>query len=250
MFLIDLHLCAYAMARLWPSPMPLLRPAVPRKFSLGGPALQRCVQSRGFRTLGIETSCDDTCVAILRTKEAGTHQVAYPDENEKVTCANKHHQGVHPVEAVESHTRNLPLLVDLIMSRQKSPPDLIAITRGPGMKPCLSVGVSFAKALSLAWGVPLVGVHHMQAHALTPHLEAAIQRTNGIDVHVPQYPFLTLLYGSTPPPLSFIWNMWLIEVVFLLLRLVFVFLWEISGADKGNEGFLVATRCWSTQSQP
>lgn len=105
------------------------------------------------------------------------------------------------MEAVESHTRNLPLLVDSVMSYQKSPPDLIAVTRGPGMKPCLSVGVSFAKALSFAWGVPLVGVHHMQAHALTPHLEAAIKRANGIDIHVPQYPFLTLLYGSTPPPL-------------------------------------------------
>lgn len=192
------------MARLWASPMPLLRPVVPRNFNLGGPALQRCIQSRGFRTLGIETSCDDTCVAILRTEEAGTHhQVAHPDENEKVTCSNRHHQGVHPVEAVESHTRNLPLLVDWIMSRQKSPPDLIAVTRGPGMKPCLSVGVSFAKALSLAWGVPLVGVHHMQAHALTPHLEVALQRANGIDIYMPQYPFLTLLYVSTPPPLFF-----------------------------------------------
>lgn len=107
------------------------------------------------------------------------------------------------MEAVESHTRNLPFLMDLLMRDQKSPPDLIAVTRGPGMKPCLSVGVSFAKALSFAWGVPLVGVHHMQAHALTPHLEAAIQRANGNDVHVPQYPFLTLLYGSTPPPSSF-----------------------------------------------
>lgn len=97
-----------------------------------------------------------------------------------------------------SHNRNLPVLLESVLKNNfKPPPDLIAVTRGPGMKPCLNVGVSFAKALSVAWGVPLVGVHHMQAHALTPHLEAAIMRQYAINVHDPQYPFLTLLYGSS-----------------------------------------------------
>lgn len=198
---IDLPHCAFAMAMLWASPRPLLRPVVPRKLSLHGPTLRTCIQRRGLITLGIETSCDDTCVAVLDTKVDGTRQTAHLRTDKRVTCANKHHQGVHPVEAVESHTRNLPrLLNEVLKNILKPPPDLIAVTRGPGMKPCLNVGVSFAKGLSVAWGVPLIGVHHMQAHALTPHLEAAVARRVNIDAHEPQYPFLTLLYGSTPPP--------------------------------------------------
>ncbi|KAL2287300.1 hypothetical protein FJTKL_05795 [Diaporthe vaccinii] len=185
------------MAMLWASPGPLLRPVVLRKLSLHGPTLRTCIQRRGLITLGIETSCDDTCVAVLDTKVDGTRQTAYLRTNKRVTCANKHHQGVHPVEAVESHTRNLPrLLNEVLESTLKPPPDLIAVTRGPGMKPCLNVGVSFAKGLSVAWGVPLIGVHHMQAHALTPHLEAALARGVNIDAHEPQYPFLTLLVSG------------------------------------------------------
>lgn len=62
------------------------------------------------------------------------------------------------------------------------------------MKPCLSVGISFAKALSLAWDVPLVGVHHMQAHALSIQLHAGMQIQLGRTKEpVPQYPFLNLL---------------------------------------------------------
>lgn len=189
------------MARSWALSRPLTRSVAPSNFNLGGPTLRRCIQRRGLLTLGIETSCDDTCVTLLNTKMVGARQNAWISRNGRVSCANKHHQGIHPVEAVESHTRNLPVLVETALKGMGRTPDLVAVTRGPGMKPCLSVGVSFAKALSVSWGVPLVGVHHMQAHALTPHLEAALKRADVLtDVHDPQYPFLTLLYGSSPPP--------------------------------------------------
>lgn len=243
------------MAMLWASPRPLLRPVVPRKLSLHGPTLRTCIQRRGLITLGIETSCDDTCVTVLQTKGDGTRQTAYLITNDRVTCANKHHQGIHPVEAVESHTRNLPVLLNRALENHfKPPPDLIAVTRGPGMKSCLNVGISFAKGLSVAWGVPLIGVHHMQAHALTPHLEAAIARGHNIDAHEPQYPFLTLLYGSTPPPpkkkkTDTTQDFWLMGVVFLLLRLGRVFFSEVQVADREISGFLVGIQCWCTPSQ-
>ena len=190
------------MVRLWALPRPILRPGIPIEFSLGGPNFQRCRWRRGLWTLAIETSCDDTCVAILSTTEHGSCQGAHVHRNLRVSCANRHHRGVHPVEAVESHTRKLPGLVqDALRSVNNRKPDLIAVTRGPGMAPCLSVGISFAKALAVSLDVPLVGVHHMQAHALTIHLKAAIQRQRGQTVGpVPQYPFLTLLYGSIPVP--------------------------------------------------
>ncbi|KAH8775490.1 glycoprotease pgp1 [Diaporthe sp. PMI_573] len=184
------------MARLWALPRPVLRPGVPRALSIGGPTLRQCSQRRALFTLGIETSCDDTCVSILHTREDGPNEFVYLPENHRVTCANKHHRGVHPVEAVKSHTRNLPALVQTAITR-KGRPDLIAVTRGPGMKPCLSVGVSFAKALSVSWGVPLVGVHHMQAHALSIQLDAAqllsLDKSRGPG---PQYPFLNLLVSG------------------------------------------------------
>lgn len=149
-------------------------------------------------TLGIETSCDDTCVSVLLTTKAG-HQI-YPY---RVSCKNKQHEGVHPVEAVKSHTRNLPGLVQQALeyiprghrNDGKRSPNLIAVTRGPGMPSCLGVGISFAKALSITLDAPLVGVHHMQAHALTVHLDAELHTNT--DGPAPRFPFLTLLYGSS-----------------------------------------------------
>lgn len=193
------------MARLWALPSPVLRSGrsgIPGGLSIGGSTLRQCSHRRALYTMGIETSCDDTCVAIVRTKSKGAHEYVETFGTQRVTCANKHHRGVHPVEAVESHTRNLPALVrrtqaTLEASTGRSRPDLIAVTRGPGMKPCLSVGISFAKALSLAWGVPLVGVHHMQAHALSIQLHAGMRIQEGLSQDPgPKYPFLNLLYVS------------------------------------------------------
>lgn len=189
------------MARLWALPRPIFRPGIPREFSLGGPTLRRCSRRRGFLTLAIETSCDDTCVALLHTPD-GLHESARLLRNFRLSCANKHHRGIHPVEAVESHTRKLPGLVEKALENVPDrKPDLIAVTRGPGMAPCLSVGISFAKALAVSQRVPLVGVHHMQAHALTIHLQTALHYkrddTGGL---MPQYPFLTLLYAFHPLP--------------------------------------------------
>ncbi|KUI65848.1 tRNA N6-adenosine threonylcarbamoyltransferase, mitochondrial [Cytospora mali] len=179
----------------------------------------RCIRYRStFYTLGIETSCDDTCVALLSRKESGTVILFH----ERITCTNKQYEGIHPLEAVESHTRNLPKLIEKALpyvgkeygqrfapSKMESTmapppgapkvlyrPDLIAVTRGPGMKACLSIGISMAKALSVALSVPLIGVHHMQAHALTPHMEADLAHGFGRKASPPEYPFLTLLVSG------------------------------------------------------
>ncbi|KAI3401907.1 hypothetical protein diail_6466 [Diaporthe ilicicola] len=183
------------MVRLHALHRSVLRPGLsPQDFGLRGSSLRRCSRHRGFVTLGIETSCDDTCVSILRPSKRG----GISCKPWRVSCGNKQHQGVHPVEAVKSHTRNLPALVQKALRNiptrpdGKRTPDLIAVTRGPGMTPCLSVGISFAKALSVALDAPLVGVHHMQAHALAVHLDANLPDSKVLG---PQFPFLTLLYG-------------------------------------------------------
>ncbi len=74
-------------------------------------------------------------------------------------------------------------------------PDFVSVTRGPGMRASLSTGLDTAKGLAVAWQVPMVGVNHMQAHALTPRLVAALAQ----DVSAPPdpaFPFLSLLISG------------------------------------------------------
>jgi N6-L-threonylcarbamoyladenine synthase len=76
-------------------------------------------------------------------------------------------------------------------------PTFISVTRGPGMRACLSTGLDTAKGLCLALNIPLVGVHHMQAHALTPRLVSALDSSYGRSkAQEPEFPFLTLLVSG------------------------------------------------------
>ena len=119
--------------------------------------------------LGIETSCDDTCVAVLQCADKA--KVLYSsiarslDENEK-------YGGIHPIVAVKSHEKNIDRLVS---EAEVYKPDLIAVTQGPGMAASLRVGINAAQKLGTKLGVPVIGVHHMQAHALTPRLLDTLQ---------------------------------------------------------------------------
>ncbi|KAL1656786.1 Mitochondrial tRNAs modification protein [Didymella pomorum] len=137
-------------------------------------------------TLAIETSCDDTSVAIV---EKGVHHgstVARLHFHEKVTSNNHVFQGVHPLLTLKSHQENLADLVAEAIEHLPSHegtrrlPDFVSVTRGPGMRSNLMCGLDTAKGLAVAWQKPLVGVHHMQAHALTPRLVAALEAYNAV----------------------------------------------------------------------
>ncbi|KAF2440692.1 hypothetical protein P171DRAFT_457486 [Karstenula rhodostoma CBS 690.94] len=173
------------------------------------------ILTRHLVTLAIETSCDDTAVAVLETKtlQNPATTVAKLHFHEKVTSNNAAFNGVHPLAALESHQENLANLVTQAIERlpeKKRRPDFISVTRGPGMRSNLFTGLDTAKGLAAAWKasrIPLVGVHHMQAHALTSRLVAALDAsetfphawqdgpptTEGeIDV-APKFPFLSVL---------------------------------------------------------
>ena len=75
-----------------------------------------------------------------------------------------------------------------------SKPDFISVTRGPGMRSCLTTGLDTAKGLAVAWRIPLVGVNHMQAHALTPRLVTALSGSS--PNAAPAFPFLSLLVSG------------------------------------------------------
>lgn len=161
---------------------------------------------RGILTLAIETSADDTCVAVLEKTDArpgiGAAKLHF---NKKLTADNRSWKGIHPMATVENHTRVLGALVEEALWHLPAPsserdssaaihlrdhsqsgnntcavpkakPDFVSVTRGPGMTSNLSTGLNTAKGLAVAWGVPLLGVHHMQAHALTPRLVSALRR--------------------------------------------------------------------------
>ncbi|MEA3507569.1 MAG: tRNA (adenosine(37)-N6)-threonylcarbamoyltransferase complex transferase subunit TsaD [Synergistota bacterium] len=117
-----------------------------------------------FLTLGIETSCDDTGVALLR----GDRDIAA----EALSSQVKDHApfgGVVPELASRKHQEViLPMLSHVLGEAGVDSPgsqvDLVAVTRGPGLMGSLLVGVMTAKALAQAWGVPLVGVNHIEGH--------------------------------------------------------------------------------------
>lgn len=77
----------------------------------------------------------------------------------------------------------------------KYKPDFISVTRGPGMRSCLATGLDTAKGLAVAWQIPLVGVNHMQAHALTPRLVSALKHGANLEAD-PDFPFLSLLVSG------------------------------------------------------
>ena len=172
---------------------------------------------RNLLTLAIETSCDDTCVSILDTTPRQYEASANLLFNAKVTARNTGKGGILPTESLESHQSNLSKLLGTALKflpdakveqderkiwlrdgDQKRKPDFISVTRGPGMSASLGVGLNTAKGLATAWQIPMVGVHHMQAHALTPRLVSATSRVLRIEEsgYEPSFPFLTLLISG------------------------------------------------------
>ncbi|KAL8706754.1 MAG: hypothetical protein Q9201_000279 [Fulgogasparrea decipioides] len=182
------------------------------------PVRQRAAYSfRSLLTLAIETSCDDTSVAVLETADnATTSPAAKLHFHEKITADNTEYRGVHPMKTLESHNMHLaPLIAKALCalpcSSSKTPslsvrsdngwlernkPDFISVTRGPGLLSCLSAGLNTAKGLAVAWQVPLVGVNHMQAHALTPRLVSALESDSRHGRREPGFPFLSLLVSG------------------------------------------------------
>lgn len=161
----------------------------------------------GLSTLAIETSCDDTSVALLELQADNTsgtdHQrlrtnVVY---HERITANNAAYSGIHPLVALHSHQTSLGgLVADALAKNNGAKPTFVSATRGPGMRGNLTVGLSLAKGLALAWGVPLLGIHHMQAHALTPRLCSTLESLPDLykgpwepTTLQPSFPYLSVL---------------------------------------------------------
>lgn len=123
--------------------------------------------------LGIETSCDETSVAILENEKVLSNIVLSQID------IHKKFGGVVPEVAARHHLLNLPIIYEKALKEAKINPDQIeavAVTYGPGLIGALLVGLSFAKGLSLRYDIPLIGVNHIIGHVYAnyiayPHLK-------------------------------------------------------------------------------
>ncbi len=122
--------------------------------------------------LGIETSCDETSVALV---EDGRRILS----NLVATQIDLHRKfgGVVPEVASREHLRVLAPLLEEAMKKadaSRETIDAVAFTRGPGLIGALLVGTSFGKALAYGWGIPPIGVNHLKAHLYAPLLEGGV----------------------------------------------------------------------------
>ncbi len=153
-----------------------------------------------MRVLGIETSCDETGVAVYDGSEGLVahrlfSQVGIHAEFGGVVpelASRDHVARLMPMirdvlaDAGGEGATGMPEADDLRAGTARIPVDGIAYTAGPGLAGALLVGSSVARSLSLAWGVPCLGVHHMEGHLLAPMLEA----------EPPPFPFVALLVSG------------------------------------------------------
>ena len=113
-------------------------------------------------TLGIETSCDETSVAVVADGRRILANVIHSQVD-----VHKAFGGVVPELAARDHIRRLPQLLDMALDEAKVAPqdlDLVAVTRGPGLVGCLLVGVGVGEGLAAAWSKPITGVNHLWGH--------------------------------------------------------------------------------------
>ncbi|MCJ8272576.1 MAG: tRNA (adenosine(37)-N6)-threonylcarbamoyltransferase complex transferase subunit TsaD [Psychrosphaera sp.] len=137
-----------------------------------------------MRVLGIETSCDETGIAIYDDAEGLLSHQLYSQ-----VAIHADYGGVVPELASRDHVRKTIPLIKAALAQAnctKDDIDAIAYTAGPGLVGALLVGTSIGRSIAYAWGKPAVEVHHMEGHLLAPMLEE----------NIPAFPFIALLVSG------------------------------------------------------
>jgi len=136
------------------------------------------------RVLGIETSCDETGIALYDTERGLLADALYSQ-----VPVHAEYGGVVPELASRDHIRKTLPLVEQVLSEAgipKSDLDAIAYTAGPGLVGALMVGATLARSMAFGLGIPSLGIHHMEGHLLAPLLAE----------DPPKYPFIALLVSG------------------------------------------------------
>ncbi|MCK5647284.1 MAG: tRNA (adenosine(37)-N6)-threonylcarbamoyltransferase complex transferase subunit TsaD [Gammaproteobacteria bacterium] len=137
-----------------------------------------------MKVLGIETSCDETGIAIYDDRQGLLAEALYSQIE-----LHADYGGVVPELASRDHVRRIIPLINQVMKQADCRPediDGIAYTAGPGLMGALMVGAAVGRSLAWTWKCPSIGVHHMEGHLLAPMLEE----------NKPEFPFLALLVSG------------------------------------------------------
>src|SRR6187402_3038413 len=148
------------------------------------PLFVRAARGWFMRVLGLETSCDETGVAVYDSERGLLAHALYSQIE-----LHAEYGGVVPELASRDHVRKiLPLINQVLAESQSSASDIdgVAFTSGPGLIGALMVGAAMGRSLAYAWNVPAIGVHHMEGHLLAPMLED----------NPPPFPFVALLVSG------------------------------------------------------
>ena len=151
--------------------------------------------------LAIESSCDDTSVAVLQNDKVLSNVVANQEIHSK-------YGGVVPELASRAHQQHIVPVVHQALTLaniDKKELHAIAFTKGPGLMGSLLVGTSFAKSMALALDIPLIGVNHMQAHILAHFIDEGQQK--------PPFPFLCLTISGGHTQLVKVTDYFSMEVI-------------------------------------
>ena len=144
--------------------------------------------TRRMLVLGIESSCDETGVALVKAEGAGVPVLLSHALHSQIDM-HQAYGGVVPELASRDHIRRVLPLAREVMQRAHvalDAVDVVAYTRGPGLAGALLVGAGVACAMGAALDVPVIGVHHLEGHLLSPFLSA----------DAPQFPFVALLVSG------------------------------------------------------
>ena len=137
--------------------------------------------------LGIESSCDETASSIITENEQGMPTILSSIVSSQVDV-HKEFGGVVPELAARSHMEKIDLITEKALDGsgvKMKDLDAIAATAGPGLMVCLSVGLSFGKAMASSLNKPFIAVNHLEGHALSPKLNSELN-----------YPYLLLLISG------------------------------------------------------
>ena len=156
-----------------------------------------------MKILAIETSCDDTGIAILEVKKESS-KAKFKILGNKVSSQidiHKEYGGVFPALAKREHIKNLPLVLEKVfkdakikIENLKKEIGTIAVTTGPGLEPALWTGIVFAKEISQKYNIPIVPVNHMEGHIFSIFPKKG--KTFKIDSDKKIFPALSLLVSG------------------------------------------------------
>jgi N6-L-threonylcarbamoyladenine synthase len=153
--------------------------------------------------LGVESSCDESAISILKITDRV--EIIFEAISSQIDL-HAQYGGVVPELAAREHLKNLPLLFNKAQQELDSRSiklDLIAATRGPGLKGCLLIGYEFAKGLALGRNIDLIGVNHIEAHIHAAKLSSA-------DL---TFPFLALVVSGGHTELVYVQDLGVYQII-------------------------------------